>query len=568
MAKSSKLTKRDKSDFKLRGYLGILVNRIVSSVLILLAATTACNSVSDEQLRAPGFLAAPRVVMQIDGEVPLAGHLSVVTTVPSRIGVELTDENGHALQVQFDVLATTHEKLLLGLRPDRNYLVVVTAYDSDGKLIATAGALNLQTPPLPADFPPLEVLISEPLEMEPGFTMFSANAMTKTDGAPKITSGFLVIVDNAGEVVWYLRGIFTIAKRLPNGNLIVLKSKPDQIAEIDMSGQIAMSWFAANSDSDVSGHYPVATRDFHHDVVPLENPESYLTLVRDFRMIRGFPTDEDDRTKVDRVKVRDEPILEFSPGGLVVRQWSLLDILKPDRIGFDATRGLPDDADWAHANAVYYDSTDDSMLVSLRHQDAVVKISRRSGRLKWILGTHDNWQGFEKFLLSPSGENFRWQYHQHSPTITPQGTLILFDNGNYRASPFTGQTRQAAMDSHSRAVEYAIDEESMTVTQLWEWSGENIGEQLYSPIVGDANYMDSTGNILMSFAGLCHEDGVPSDKTKACLFSFRIIEVARNKADRRVFDLRIVDPTGSVSWVSYRSERLESLYADGTMVNQ
>ena len=89
-----------------------------------------------------------------------------------------------------------------------------------------------------------------------------------------------------------------------------------------------------------------------------------------------------------------------------------------------------------HANAILEDPRDNSIVVSIRHQDAVIKFTR-NGQLKWILGPHANWGAqWQKYLLTPVGTPFEWQYAQHAPELTPQGTLLVYDDGNYRASPF------------------------------------------------------------------------------------------------------------------------------------
>ena len=143
--------------------------------------------------------------------------------------------------------------------------------------------------------------------------------------------------------------------------------------------------------------------------------------------------------------------------------------------------------------------------------------------------------------------------------VTPSGTVLLYDNANFRASPFTGLPTTIASANYSRAVEYRVDEETMTVEQLWEWGLPQSGEQLYTPFVGDADHMPETGNVLIDFAGLCTINGVPSDTIRDCHKNLRIIEIERGATDRVVFDLQIDDPaTGG--WIGYRAERIPSLY--------
>ena len=52
-------------------------------------------------------------------------------------------------------------------------------------------------------------------------------------------------------------------------------------------------------------------------------------------------------------------------------------------------------------NSIVERPVDDAWLISMRHQDAVAKISR-SGEIVWILGNHDNWAP----SLAPYG---RWR---------------------------------------------------------------------------------------------------------------------------------------------------------------
>ena len=112
----------------------------------------------------------------------------------------------------------------------------------------------------------------------------------------------------------------------------------------------------------------------------------------------------------------------------------------------------------------FYNPPDDSVIVSVRHQDAVIKLSRETGELVWILGTHAGWgDRWKAYLLNPVGE-FEWPYHQHAARTTRDGLLLLFDNGNDRAWP--PETRTPDKEAYSRAVEFKIDEEQGTVEQV------------------------------------------------------------------------------------------------------
>jgi hypothetical protein len=68
------------------------------------------------------------------------------------------------------------------------------------------------TPPLPDDFPPLQVLVSIPEAMEPGFTLFNIRPAVGD-------SRMLVIVDELGDVVWYADDNFCLDGVHPIGRI-------------------------------------------------------------------------------------------------------------------------------------------------------------------------------------------------------------------------------------------------------------------------------------------------------------------------------------------------------------
>ena len=135
--------------------------------------------------------------------------------------------------------------------------------------------------------------------------------------------------------------------------------------------------------------------------------------------------------------------------------------------------------------------------MSLRHQDAQVKVDR-TGAARWILGPHGGWnEPWRDRLLQPQGD-LEWPYHGHGVEVTPAGTILLFDNGNNRALPF--DEPMPSEDSYSRAVEYAVDEEALTVRQAWAYPGPD-AEPFYSSFLSDADWLPRTGNVLITDGG-------------------------------------------------------------------
>ncbi|HEY2387797.1 MAG TPA: aryl-sulfate sulfotransferase [Candidatus Binatia bacterium] len=501
---------------------------------------------------AVAFLAAPTVDAGPNTRAPLVRVVTADTNVPTRLSIRALESAPRTGIVSLDgtVTATHHAEPLLGLRPGHGYDVTVTAIAADGSQTA-ADPVHVETAPLPADFPDIVVHgFPDVGGMEPGLTLIGTRNKNQQ-------AAFIVILDDTGQVVWFL-DIDTSAVAIPlaNGHIATILGSRAAIEEVDLLGNTVHTWYAARATTPPPPNgIPVDVFTFHNDVAEDVADGTFLVPTDIVRFVDDFPTSETDPTMRATSPVLDEPIVEFAESdGSVHQTWNFLDVLKPTRIGFDGTTGLPVNADWAHTNAVLLDGGGDAIIASLRHQDAVVKLGRPDGQLRWILGPHANWEGFEQFLLTPVGDPFAWSYHQHAPQRTARGTLLVFDNGDYQASPFTGEIKLPAAMNHSRAVEYEIDEQAMTVRQLWQFVAS---EQLYSPFVGSAYEMPATGNVLVTYGGLCTIGGVPSDDIATCRGTGRVIEVAHASADRVVYDVEVQDPDpAAIGWLVYRAYRL------------
>jgi hypothetical protein len=131
------------------------------------------------------------------------------------------------------------------------------------------------------------------------------------------------------------------------------------------------------------------------------------------------------------------------------------------------------------------------------------------------------------------------------------------DNGTYRASPFTGQTKLPATENFSRAVEYEVDDAARTIRQVWEFVHP---EHLYGPFVGSAFELPQTHDVLVTYGGLCTVDGQHSDDIVNCRGSARFVEVARGAPDTIVWDVSLADrDPNAIGWLVYRGKRIASL---------
>ncbi|GAA4880552.1 aryl-sulfate sulfotransferase [Ferrimonas pelagia] len=159
--------------------------------------------------------------------------------------------------------------------------------------------------------------------------------------------------------------------------------------------------------------------------------------------------------------------------------------------------GVGPGRNWAHVNSISHDPSDDSIILSLRHQGNV-KIGRDKD-VKWIIAPREGWNNeLAKKLLTPVDSkgkkikcndkgkcegDFDFTYTQHTTWLSPKGTITSLDNGDGRWND------QPVMptDKWTRFVEYKVDEENMTVEQLWEY-GKERGWEWYSPVTSNAEY--------------------------------------------------------------------------------
>ena len=507
---------------------------VLSLTVVMLCVPTFSRALTI--LSAPSFSPATNA--------PLAGTLHLTTDEPSRVSVSVTDGQG-PWQRDFYDYTNVHSIPLVGFKPDRTNLITVTIRDRQRNEIMPDAPLPFVTDPLPTDFPNIVLLHSEPDRMEPGYTLFRA-------GMKNESCWYVIIVDSAGEVVWYDSAPSTAdVRRLENGNLFM--PWRTNFFEIDLLGEIVNSWI-------VPTNLPINL----HDGVPTDHG-TILYLSDAVAVVTNYPSSMTvPNAPRTTAKVRYQQVVEISAtNAAVLNTWSPFSQLDPRRISYLIVSSLGS-WDSEHCNAVIEDPRDDSLIVSLRMQSAVVKISRATGQLRWILGPPDNWgPAWQPYLLTPVGSPFVWQYAQHSPILTPRGTLILHDNGNYRAMPFSSSVPASA--NYSRAVEYSINEQTMEVSQVWEYGRTNIAERLYTDHEGNAEPLPKTGNVLNDFAAVGYVNGYAPSCYGVSATMTRITEVTHDPEPQVVFDLEISLFTNmnlSYKDVStYRCHRIPDLYA-------
>ncbi|MDX1640567.1 MAG: aryl-sulfate sulfotransferase, partial [Balneolaceae bacterium] len=396
----------------------------------------------------------------------------------------------------------------------------------------------IETGPVNENLPEITIDVPKMFDLGEGWTLVSyyGYAENRVPHHP-------FIFDSFGDIRWYgdFRSDPVLDKlnyndgmeRLQNGNFYFGFAEPreveaehaDKIYEMNMLGEIINIW-------EMPGY------TFHHEVHEKPNGNFVVTVDK-----IGEPTVEDYIIEIDR------------NSGEIINEWNLNESLDNTR------RVLTDDEeDWFHANAVLYDDRDNTIIVSGRTQ-GVVKLTEQN-EVVWIMGPGKSWGENEagvdlgSLVLNPldaegdliadqdvwggsdNHEDFEWNWYQHAPMIMPNGNILLFDNGDNRNFKGTGP--------YSRAVEFKVDEEALTIQQVWEY-GKERGEETYSRIVSDVDYLEEDKSVIFSPGAI--DFGKRYGK---------IVEIDYNSGNV-VFEATITPPNGFVTF--HRTERL-SLYPD------
>ena len=519
---------------------------------ILLCCLTAAILTIPRWSQAVTILSGPTFTPATNA--PLAGLLQLTTDVDSRISVLVSD--GTDIQEKdFYDFTTNHSVPLLGFKPNRTNQFLVTVYDKNRNVDTAPQLLTFVTAPLPADFPVYTVLTNIPSMMEPGYMLF----MIDNRAGPH--TSYFTMMDNSGTVVWYCPALTSTdseARQLDNGDLFVQQQPPsNNFVEINMLGETVRTW-------NPPAQYPVVNT--HEGLVTSHGTIMYLSDVKE--SVTNFPVnDTASNAPLEITNVDDNPIVEMSyTNGAFLNAWSPLAQIDPTRVTYltyGIASGSPDGVDNEHANALIDDTNDNSIIVSLRNENAVYKFSRATGQLKWILGPPALWgTNWQASLLNPVGDPFDWNYGQHAPELTPEGTLLVYNDNNYQASPYDALVLDQS--NYSSAVEYSINEKTMTVSEVWNSCWQSNQARLFTPYVGRVQWLPQTRNVLVDYGAITYiNSSVPNPRVPSASM-VRIMEYTHDPVPQVVFDVSFFDTTNTApnyqGYICYRAYQVPDLY--------
>jgi arylsulfate sulfotransferase len=407
---------------------------------------------------------ADSIKLDTYGYTPLSALINFSSPLAGKTVIIVKGKHGEKTDIKhaFNDTGLSHSVIVIGLYASYLNTVYIRSVNNNGDTVARA-TVNIQTGDLPAGLPVnIENDIIPNENVAPGLNLASSFSTSN----PRIP----YMVDTYGDIRWVLnyRTHPTLAtlsydngiRRLRNGNFYFGDKVTDQIYEIDLLGQILNSW-----DLSATGYI------FHHDIN--EKPDGNFIL----------SVSKTNSTRNDGMTTIEDYIIEVNRRtGSIQTVWDLKESLDEDRMVL-----FNDLRDWIHVNSVLYDSTDNTIIISGRHQ-GVTKLDFQN-RVKWIISPHRGWntnrrgENLNNFLLTPldaggtpitdtavqqgsiNHPDFEWCWYQHSTIAIPNGDFMVFDNGATRNFDDAGP-------KYSRAVEYKIDTVNKTIQQKWQYGKE------------------------------------------------------------------------------------------------
>lgn len=344
------------------------------------------------------------------------------------------------------------------------------------------------------------------------------------------------ITDLSGNVLWTYAAVPgglvpNPIKLLSNGHFLINFSNSaadgaDSILqEVDLAGNLIWQMTAAQLNkalaSATCSGCNITVVGTHHDFVQL--PNGHLIVIAATQQV------------VSGTTVTGDVLIDLDQNHNPVWLWNEFDHLDINRRPYL----FPD---WTHTNAVIYSPDDGNLIISMRHQNWLVKIDYANGSGAGNILWHLGYQG--DFTLIGGTDPTDWFYAQHGPSFASPNTtgnysLVLFDDGDDRVFP-SGVTCGSPGEPacfYSTVPLLHIDETAMTATLTFHPTAA-----FYSFFGGNAEVL-ANGNVefCVSAGGSASNSG-------------EIYEVTPDSTAQTVWQMQV---SGEYA---YRGQRIPSFY--------
>lgn len=393
---------------------------------------------------------------------------------------------------------TTHKIPVVGLYADTANKVTLTIKYADGH--TDEKTITLQTKALPKAMSniKIDVKTSETDKMSLGNN--SLTVMARTTKEP-------FAIDAAGDIRWYSTTYNEhIFKTLKNGHLLMMRKQNNSalvyndLIETDYMGRIYKTYHFSNktSGSDnatMKNKSEGETTAIHHDVIELPNGDLLATVSDGSKYI------EDTMIVIDRQTGEIKRVIDFKkifPTEMYTK--------------YTSTTRADGGIDWLHQNSINYDESDDSIVISARNQDLVMKFDYKTMKPIWILSSKakSSWpKEWQKYVLTyADGTSINGGQHDATVVVGSHNgskeTVTLYDNN---IAVTNGDKKTST--KYSQGLQLEIDTKTMTAKETWAY-GKTRGTANYTDRIGSTALL-SNGNYLVDFGYLNEKNGDASN---------------------------------------------------------
>jgi hypothetical protein len=267
-------------------------------------------------------------------------------------------------------------------------------------------------------------------------------------GEPHVStpsSGKVLIVNNKGEIVYELEDSAhtvhkfidsrTVAMGGQEGFMELWNYETGEVETLDVPG----------------GHH-----DFDY------NPETDTFMVLEYSISSEIWND---------TYILYDKLSEYSRAGELIWEWDGIseypfNSTRHTSLGLNLTfRG---GADWMHANSFVWDKQEETIYLSIRNLDTIVKIDYTTKDIIWEAGRFGDFELYDADdLLVDTIYHF-----PHNLERIGENKFIIFDNDLYNISNPDSMSLEGSQ-GYSRFLEFEIDEDQKTMRELWSWVIDN-----------------------------------------------------------------------------------------------
>lgn len=427
----------------------------------------------------------PYVKLNPYGNSPLSALVIFTTGKDAKVSYTVKGKHSDTSitnQVNGDY-SMTHQVPVVGLYADTNNEVTLNITYEDGT--TDTQTIHIKTGKLSKYVAGAKVKVTknEKSKMDVG-----DNKLTLIDRTTKEPFA----IDANGDVRWYLTDYSQHTfEELSNGHVLVLTKKDvnspvyNDLVETDYLGRVYKEYTFSNKTKSSDSANDVKNAEttlIHHDVLELPNHDLLATVS-------------------DGSEYKEDVMVQIShTSGKIVKVIDLKRLL-PSSLYKHFKKGSDDKNDWFHQNSLEYDENDDSILISGRDQDMIMKIDYKTNKIKWIYSgkKKSSWpKSYQDKILTPTkGTSITGGQHALTLLSDENGNpssenILLYDNN---VNVTNGDKKTSG--KYSQAVQYHIDTKNMTIDETWSY-GKKLGKKNFTYIIGNAQRL-SNGNTLIDF---------------------------------------------------------------------